>query len=136
MTAPKKPQDHKPSEIIDVEGEQADLRAELLADMPPLRPAHRFRLRHRNAFHDLSLEAVKAGAFDRDDLDYDLSDPADIEAFQKLQKFVESIDEWAEGIAEDPDAYAAWSEGKTEETFIALFVQYREDLGESIGSES
>lgn len=123
-----------PSELADQKIEREELRRELLADLPPLRPAYRFRLRHRNAFANLSLEAMKSGAFDRDTLEYDLTDPADIEDFQKLQKFVESIDEWAEGIAEDPNAYAEWSEGKTEEHFMALFATYQAELGESRGS--
>jgi hypothetical protein len=119
-----------PSEAVDAAIEREELRRELLADLPALRPAYRFRLAHRNAFHNLSLEAIKSGAFDRDDMAYDLSKPKDIEDFQKLQKFVESIDEWAESIAEDKDAYIAWSEGKDEETFMALFATYRADLGE------
>lgn len=125
-----------PSEQVDALMAAEDVRAELLSDLPPLRPARRFRLGHRNRFHDLLLEAAKSGAFDRDDMEYDLSDPKDIEDFQKLQKFVESIDDWAESIAEDAEAYALWSEGKTEEHFMALFAQYKADLGESSGSEN
>ncbi|MDQ1113931.1 hypothetical protein QE418_003379 [Microbacterium testaceum] len=124
------------SESIDARLEAEELRAELLADMPALRPAHKFRIRHRNAFQNVSLEAIKSGAFDRDNLSYDLNDPKDIEAFQALQEFIATIDEWAESIAEDPDAYAAWSEGKDEETFMAIYVEYRRALGESRGSAS
>lgn len=139
--AAKAPQDRKPkqptpSEQVDAEQEAAELRAELLADLPAMRPASRFRLAHRNAFHNLMLEATKSGAFDRDDLTYDLHKPADIEAYQKLQAFVESIDAWAETIADEPREYALWSEGKSEEHMLALFVLYREALGESSGSES
>lgn len=148
MTAPtaaKKPADRKPratamtaeqkpSEQVDAIIEAEEVRAELLADLPALRPARRFRLGHRNRFHDLTLEAAKSGAFDREDMDYDLTKPEDIEDFQKLQRFVESIDEWAESIADDPEEYALWSEGKTEEHFMALYVQYKADLGESRGS--
>ena len=125
----------KPSEIIDAEQEAAELRKELLSDMPPLRPAHRFRLSHRNAFHDLSLEALKSGAFEGD-MNFNTDKPEDIERFQKLQKFVVSIDEWAESIADDPNAYALWSEGKSEEHFMALFADYKEALGESQRSAS
>lgn len=125
-----------PSEAADMALEREELRRELLADMPPLRPAHRFRLAHRNAFHNLSLEAMKSGAFDRESMDYDLTKPKDIEDFQKLQAFVESIDAWAESIAEDPLAYDEWSQGKDEETFMALFATYQADLGESNGSAS
>lgn len=136
--APKKPQDHqKPSEVIDEDLEQRELREKLLADLPALRLARRFRLGHRNAFTNLMLDAAKSGAFDSDDvLEFDASKPEDIERLQKLNSFVESIDEWAESIADDPAAYALWSEGKTQEHFIALFVHYREALGESSSSAS
>lgn len=133
MTSKKAPAEKTitPSEAIDAEQEAKELRQELLADMPPLRPARRFRLGHRNAFHNLSLEALKSGTFDGESMDFDMDKPEDIERFQKLQKFVESIDEWAESIAEDANAYAVWSEGKSEEHFLALFAEYKEALGES-----
>ncbi|MDY0829136.1 hypothetical protein SK224_08355 [Microbacterium sp. BG28] len=124
------------AEIAEAKRAQDEINAELLAGMPELRPAHRFRLAHRNAFHNLLLDATASGAFDRPELDFDLADPDDIAAFKKLQKFVESIDVWAESIAVDASDYAEWSEGKTEDTFIALFNVYREALGESTGSES
>ena len=139
MTTPKTPQDRKPkaSEIVDAEQEQKELREALLSDMPALRPAYRFRLAHRNDFQNLSLEALKSGAFEGDGaLEFDQSKPGDIERLQKLNAFVVSIDQWAETIAEDPAAYAVWAEGKTQEHFMALFVQYRDALGESNSSES
>lgn len=134
--ATKKKEAPTPSEIVDSEIEAEDLRRELLADMPSLRPAHRFRLAHRNAFHNLSLEAMKSGAFDGDDMEFDTETPEGIERYQKLQTFIESIDAWAETIADDPDAYAKWAEGKDEQTFIALFVDYKAALGESTRSAS
>ena len=154
MTTPQKPQDRKPkstakaartapkpSEVIDAEMEQEALRRELLADMPALRAPHRFRLGHRNAFTNLTLDAAKSGAFDGNGdgdgmLEFDMSNPADIERYQKFADFIASVDTWAETIAEDPEAYAAWSEGKTEETFVALYMQYRDALGKSSDSES
>lgn len=142
MTTTKKaPQDRKdkapkPSEILDEELEQKELREQILADLPALRPAARFRLRHRNAFTNLILDAAKSGAFDDDEgpLEIETTTPEGIERLQKLNKFVESIDAWAESIAEDVDEYIAWSEGKTQEHFMALFVSYREALGESSSS--
>lgn len=138
---PKKPQDHKapkPSEVIEADDEQRELREELLAELPALRPARRFRLSHRNAFTNLTLDAAKSGAFDEGDgqLEFDPKNPEDIDRLQKLNAFVASIDEWAESIADDPDAYALWAEGKTQEHFVALYVQYRDALGESSSSES
>jgi hypothetical protein len=142
-TAKKTPQDkkpkatEKPSELIDAELEQKELREELLAGLPALRPARRFRLGHRNAFTNLTLDAVKSGAFEGDGaLEFDMSNKEDIERLQKLNDFVASIDEWAETIADDPDEYAAWSEGKTQEVFMALYTTYRDELGESSSSAS
>lgn len=142
MTTPKKndkpkatqPDRPTPSEEVDETIELEDLRAEFLADLPALLPAHRFRISQRHAFQNLVLEAQKEKVFDRESMDYDLSKPDDIDAFQKLQNFVASIDLWAETIALNPTDYAAWSEGKTEEHFIVLFRVYRVALGESKSS--
>lgn len=123
-----------PSEDIDNTLEVEELQKELLNDLPELLPPHRFRLRHRAAFNNLMLNAAKSGAFDRDQMDFDLTNPDDITEFQKLQDFIVQIDEWAETVATDPTVYAAWSEGKTEEHFLALFRLYQEALGESNGS--
>lgn len=135
-TTPSTNDTPKPTEIIDAEIEQEEKIAELLADLPPLIEPHRFRIAHRHAFDDLILEAQKSGAFERDDMDYDFTVAEDIEDYQKLAKFIASIDTWAESIARDKDAYVAWSEGKREDTFLALFQHYKKALGESSGSES
>ncbi|RBO73537.1 hypothetical protein [Microbacterium sp. H6] len=149
-TTPAKPQDRKaparskapkPSEVLDAEQEAAELRAELLGDMPALRAPHRFRLGHKNDFENLTLDAAKSGAFDGNGdgdgmLEFDTSKPEDIERFQKFKAFVVSIDTWAESIAEDKEAYAEWAEGKTEEHFMALFIYYRDELGKSRSSAS
>ena len=147
MTTPKKPQDRrpkgapKPSEIVDAEQEQQELRRELLADMPELRPAYRFRLAHKNAFTNLTLDAAKTGAFDGNGdgdgmLEFDMTKPEDIERYQKFADFIASVDTWAETIADDPEAYAKWAEGKNEEVFVALYIEYRDALGKSSTSES
>lgn len=125
-----------PSEEIDAELEQQARIDELLADLPSLIEPHRFRIAHRHAFDDLVLEAQKSGAFERDNMDYDWTVPEDIEDYQKLAKFIASIDTWAESIARDKDAYVSWSEGKREEHFLALFEKYKKALGESNGSGS
>lgn len=125
-----------PSEEVDERIEVEELRAEYLSDLPPLRPAHRFRIAQRHRFQDLVLEAQKEKVFDRESLDYDLSKPEDIDALQAMRRFVASIDEWAESIADNPTDYIAWSEGKTENHFLVLFRVYRVALGESNSSES
>lgn len=150
MTTPTKPQDRKPrakatapkpTDVIDAEQEAQALREELLADMPPLRAPNRFRLGHRNSFTNLTLDAAKSGAFDGNGdgdgmLEFDMTKPEDIERYQKFAAFVESVDDWAETIADDKDAYAEWAEGKTEEHFIALYMWYRDELGKSRSSAS
>lgn len=122
-----------PSELLELEQEQKELRERLLADLPALRPAVTFRMRHRNDFQNLLLDAAKSGAFDEDTegpLEFDDSRFEDIERIQKLNEFIACIDEWAETIAEDPAAYAEWAQGKTHDHFMALFMEYRDALGE------
>lgn len=125
-----------PSEDVDDRIELEELEQEFLSDLPKLLPAHRFRISQRHAFQDLVLEAMKEKVFDREAMDYDMDKPEDIEAFQKFQRFVASIDLWAETIAINPTDYAAWSEGKTEEHFVVLFRVYKAALGESNSSGS
>jgi hypothetical protein len=131
----RKPKEQTPSEVNDAKLEQEELAAELLADLPELRPAARFRLVHRNAFHNLRLDAYAEGAFEGD-MQFDMDKPEDIARYKKLQTFVESIDAFAESIAVEPAAYVEWSEGKTEDHFLAIFNRYAEALGESSGSAS
>ncbi|ALJ22041.1 hypothetical protein [Microbacterium sp. No. 7] len=129
----------KPTEDIDARLEAEEVAATLLADLPALRPAHKFRIGQRVAFENLMLNAVKDGIISDDDdgpMEFDIANPADIERLQKLRDFVVTIDEWAEGIAVDKDAYAEWAEGKTEEHFMALFQKYQAELGESGSSVS
>jgi hypothetical protein len=126
-----------PAELLELEQEQKALRKELLVDLPALRPAITFRMRHRNDFADLLLDAAKSGAFDENTdgpLEFDEKRVGDIERLQKLNRFIECIDEWAETIAEDPEAYDLWSQGKTHDHFMALFIEYRDALGESRSS--
>ncbi|MFJ4173411.1 hypothetical protein [Microbacterium sp. NPDC089696] len=127
------------SEQLEREQEQKELREQLLADLPTLRPAITFRMRHRNDFNNLLLDAAKSGAFDEDTegpLEFDNSRVEDIERLQKLNEFIARIDEWAETIAENPAEYDAWSQGKTHDHFMAIFVEYRDALGESLSSAS
>ncbi|MGO2188181.1 MAG: hypothetical protein ACTH4Y_08030 [Microbacterium gubbeenense] len=135
-TTPKKTAP-KPSEGIDAQLEAEEVAKEVLKDLPELLPAYRFRARHRVAFQNLSLNALKSGAFDGDGaLAFDTNTPEGIERYQALLEFVSCVDEWAETIALDADEYAAWSEGKEFDVYMALFVRYREALGESSSSES
>lgn len=124
-----------PSESVDEQLDQDALRAELLADMPELLPAHRLRARARAGFDRLMLHATVGKVFRKDGmLSFNLSKPADVERYDAFLEFVSQIDEWAETIAIDPEAYADWSAGKDGEVFMALFMEYQRALGESRGS--
>lgn len=127
----------KPSEIIDDQLENDATEADALAGLPELLPAHRFRARHRVNFQNLQLEALKSGVFGGDGaLEFDTSTPEGIERYQALLDFIATVDEWAETIAIDADAYADWAAGKDYNSFIALFVKYQRELGESSRSDS
>lgn len=136
--APKPPVEVDP---VDALVEAQDARAEqedLLADMPALRPATRFRLRHTNAFQEIMLDATSKGVFDdaEDGLTLDPKNPEDVAKLKVLNALCADIDEFAESIAEDPLAYEKWAEGKKHGTFIAILNRYNEALGESAGSEN
>lgn len=124
-----------PSETVDEQLDQDALRAELLADLPELLPAHRLRARARAGFDRLIMHATVGNVFRKDGmLSFDLNKPADVERYDAFLEFVAEIDEWAETIAIDPEAYADWSAGKDGEVFMALFMEYQRALGESRGS--
>lgn len=125
-------------EIKDVE----IARDELLAGVPELRPAARFRLVHRHAFNELSLLAVKNDVnkfFDR--VREESTDPKNdskaaliesMEGAQKFAEFVAEIDLWAESIAVDPAEYEKWALSLEEPAtvLLLLYMKYQEDLGE------
>lgn len=136
-TTTRKASTPKPSEEVDEQVEAEEAAEQLLADLPSLLAPHRFRQRHRTAFTNLSLNALKSGAFDEDGaLAFDTETPEGIERYQALMEFITSIDEWAESIANNADEYAEWAEGKDVDSFMALFLKYRRALGESNSSES
>lgn len=111
-------------------------RDEILAGMPELLPAARFRLRHKNAFAALKIQAVKSKAFEavralrESTKDDDVI--ARLESYQTFNEFLAEIDEWAESIAVDPQAYADWATDLEDATIpmISLFAKYSEELGE------
>ena len=124
-----------PSELVDERLDQDALRAELLGDMPELTPAYRLRARQRAGFDRLKMRATVGGVFSGDGmLTFDLTKPKDVDRYDAFLEFVAEIDEWAESIAVDPDAYAEWSAGKGGEHFMAIFMDYQVALGESRGS--
>jgi hypothetical protein len=128
----KQPQDHKPT--AEERLEEALSADELLADLPELKAPEKLRIRDRNKVYTILLGS---GLID-DDGDVDLGDAEDKKLdFEKVTKTFEmaaQVDEFAESIAKDPDAYIAWSEGKGHEVFFALLTRYASAVGESAGS--
>lgn len=98
---------------------------ELLADLPELKPATRLRARDRNkvlaiiaAREDLEAPGEESGTADMVGL-------LDIAA---------EVDEFAESIAVDRDAYVAWAEGANYRQLLAILSRYGAAVGESIRS--
>lgn len=136
--APKKPQDRKSKaeDILEAEIEREDL----LAGMPALKPPTKLRLAQRNR---LSILLMDSGLADLDegedpdaDEDFDPRNPAHREKIKDLLGIAAGIDEFAESIALDPVAYAAWAEGKDADVFLAILAVYQSAVGESSGSAS
>lgn len=117
---------------VDEQEEREERRLEqeaLLVDLPALREPHRLRVRHTNRLLRIIAEIqpfMKDEDGDEDsDESVDFNDPR----VKATLDMTEKIDEFAESIAVDPDAYIAWSEGKKPRHFMALLNRYSEALG-------
>lgn len=139
--APRKPKDHAPKaeELHEQQLEQEDL----LADMPKLRPPHRLRLRHRNPLLDILLDSGLMDDVDEDDEaeedeELDFSNPEHRAKIKDFMRTAAAVDDWAESIAEDPVAYAAWAEEHSDspDVFLAILAIYANASGKSNGSAS
>ena len=126
MAQTRVPDDHKakaPTAAEEREAAASD--DELLADMPALRPAHQLRVRHRNRILRIALKFMpfmpEGGEFEIDIKNPKTADLLDI--------FGE-VDDFAESIAEDPDAYATWAQGASYEQFSAILSRYSRAVGE------
>lgn len=99
---------------------------DLLADMPALREPHRLRVRHRNRILRVALHASGL------DIEAATSEDADPEAQIALLELLADVDEFAESIAVDKEAYAAWSESKSDkyDVFMAILNRYAVISGE------
>lgn len=113
------------------EAHEANLEVdELLADMPELIAPERLRLRHRNRL---------MGIFLRADADGTLMGGGEVRDPKKLESMLNmlgEVDEFAESIALDKEAYAEWSiaNGDNYNVFSALLQRYASAVGESAGS--
>ena len=108
---------------------------ELLADLPELRAPHQLRLRHRNRLILLVAKAHDRGLFkspeeaEKAKASGTLGDVAEIEVMLDL---LAEVDEFAESIAVDPEAYAAWATKNSDnmEPFMAILSRYAVSVGE------
>src|SRR5690606_13564389 len=82
---------------------------EILADLPELRPPHRLRLRHRNRIMAAVFRAERKGLISEDDGENAL-DERNPEQMEAMLEMLADIDEFAESIAVDKDAYVSWAE--------------------------
>lgn len=132
---PKAPQDRKPKSEEIHDAKLAD--AELLADMPALKPSHRLRLRERNKLMTLLIDSgLLEGADENGDVDVDLSTEEGRSKVKNMLATAAAVDDFAESIADDPAAYATWAEGKDVDHFMAILGLYMSAVGESGGSTS
>lgn len=105
------------------EQELAD--AELLADLPELRPPHALRVRHKNRLMAVALrlqeKGVKYGTKNRS-----------VESQIAMLDAIADIDEFAESIAYDKEAYEEWAIKNAENiaAFFAILSRYTATLGE------
>jgi hypothetical protein len=136
MTAPagaKKPQDRKPTAAAQLEATLSD--DELLADLPELKSPGRLRLRQRNVIMAIALR-LNAFVGDDDDSDEGLSLDENDPRLPQLLDILAEIDEFAESIAVNREAYVEWAEGKDYDHFTALLQRYASAVGESTASSS
>lgn len=136
------PQDHKKAAgetAADVENDAA--RDELLADMPALTPPNRLRPRARAALRAILIDATAKGLFEKNEDGEVVIDthegritPEEAEKVKNFDLLAVEVDEFAESIAVDADAYAEWSAGKGPEFGFAILARYQDALGESTGS--
>lgn len=105
---------------------------EILADMPELRAPEKLRIRHRSQLMSIFLRADEQGILTGGE---QISDISKIEGMLTL---LSEVDDFAESIAVDKEAYERWSiaNGDNHEAFVAILTRYASAVGESIGSAS
>ncbi|UOR02060.1 hypothetical protein MUN77_01630 [Leucobacter allii] len=110
---------------------------ELLADMPELRSPARLRMRHKNRLLALATRMHKRlGA--KGVKVKDGRAKLTMDDMLGMLDICAEIDEFAESIAIDRDAYEEWAEANSDNhaAFIAILMRYQEAMGESTGSAS
>jgi hypothetical protein len=135
------PEDHRLSDE-ELDQQHADDLAEdeVLADMPTLVPPTKLRVRQRNKVMKLaiglrSFVPEKPEGADGDEVEGELD--LDSLSDDQLEKFLDvlaDIDDFAESIAVDKEAYVAWSEGQDYDAFTAILGRYSSAVGKSSSS--
>lgn len=136
-TRGRKPQDHQ--QKAGTAAEELEARAEreaLLEGLPALTPPNELRFRQRARIKEIVAEAVGRDVLREGDdgIEFDITSDADRARLSALYDIVDMIDQFAQSIALDPDAYVGWAKDKEESHFFAILTQYNEAVGESTGS--
>lgn len=126
-------------ELLEAEAKEADL----LADLPALRPATELRLAARNKIktiqmdHGRNLARIIGEAQDGIKLS-DLPEDTAIEYVKHMMGVQEAVDAFAESIAIDKPGYIAWSNAHADDysPFMAILMRYAGAVGESNSSAS
>lgn len=126
-------------ELLEAEAEAADL----LADLPALRPPTELRLAARNKIktiqmdHGRKLARIIGEAQDGVRIS-DLPEDTAIEYVKHMMGVQEAVDEFAESIAIDKPGYIAWSNAHADDygPFMAILMRYAGAVGESSSSAS
>jgi hypothetical protein len=145
-TAPAQPSDHQAPAAERADAALAD--DDLIADVQGLKPVHKLRLRQRNALIALMF---KMTTFKEDYPDVEKADKAEEEARKaaeaagvdfepernpeidgqrrelqlKMLEFGAEVDEYFEAnVADDPEAYVGWAEGKEHNAIFSLLSHY------------
>ena len=93
---------------------------EILADLPELKDPIKLRIRERNVLLEL---VMRADAMTKDE------NADEVAAKMAALDLMAGIDEFAETIAVDKNAYVEWAEAQSYDAFLALLNRYSAALG-------
>mgnify|MGYP000406172952 CR=1 FL=1 len=93
---------------------------EVLADLPELKEPIKLRIRERNILLELVMRADQMSKAE---------DADEVSTKMASLDLMAGIDEFAETIAVDKNAYIEWSEKQSYDAFLALLNRYSEALG-------
>lgn len=100
----------------------------LLLDMPRLKSPERLRIGEKNVLMNLVLDSDLMNRLS--DTDGEMTP----EETRSALSLIAGVDEFAESIAENRDAYVKWAEGKDYDVFVAILTRYTSALGKSESS--